>query len=73
MTTYHRSKESDEILNENRRLQCLIEGTDMSEPRHNQYVQEVKKKIKENLDKLETVDNELYKLFQKTQDKPNKL
>lgn len=69
MTTYHRSKESDEILIENRRLQCLIEGTDMKETRHKEYVIEVKLKIEENLNKLASVDNELFKLFQKTKDK----
>ena len=69
MTTYHRSKECDAILIENRRLQCLIEGTEMSEPRHEKYVREIKQQIKENLNQLATVDNELYKLFQKTKDK----
>ena len=69
MTTYHGSKECDAILIENRRLQCLIEGTEMSEPRHHQYVQEIKQIIEENLNKLATVDTELYRLFQKTKDK----
>lgn len=62
-------KETDKILLENQRLQCLITGTDMSEQKHKQYVLEIKLLIKENLNKLATVNNDMYKLFQRTKDK----
>tara|TARA_R110002020_G_scaffold32285_3_gene99450 strand:- start:1197 stop:1400 length:204 start_codon:yes stop_codon:yes gene_type:complete len=62
-------KETDKILIENQRLQCLIVGTDMSDPKHQQYVTDIKQLIKENLNKLATVNNDMYKLFQRTNDK----
>jgi hypothetical protein len=66
---YNRSKECDAILRENSRLQCSIVGTDMHEARYADFVGKVKVQIDENLAKLDTVDPELYALFQRTKDK----